>query len=219
MRQRLLMFIKPNPIAHVDIAAAKRATFEMFGLTQWRSAGLPADDCAAWARFIHWHDRGHLRLSNDAAPAAVSTQLSRPITEPAALDCVVVVTTRCGRLNQISEEIMYKFAIAILLLSAPAFAQDKSEYQPKMPPNNMQKTVIPKSGGEQTPATTPTTAAEANKPDATATRPSKTGPEQTSIPNASPPATTTQTTGATNQEPKVKEMNEEEKKKIEKEGK
>ena len=114
---------------------------------------------------------------------------------------------------------MYKLAIAILLLSAPAFAQDKTEYQPKMPPNNMKNTVIPKSGGEQTPATTPTTAAEANKPGATATRPSKTGPEQTSIPNTSLPATVGQTTGATDQEPKVKAMNEEEKKKIEKEGK
>jgi hypothetical protein len=29
MRRRLLMFFKPNPIAHVDIAAAQRATFEM----------------------------------------------------------------------------------------------------------------------------------------------------------------------------------------------
>jgi len=96
---------------------------------------------------------------------------------------------------------MYKFAIAILLLSAPAFAQDKSEVKPNMPPTNMKNTVIPKSGGEQTPATTPTTAAEANRPDATATRPAKTGPEQTSVPNASPPATTTQTTGATNNEP------------------
>jgi hypothetical protein len=114
---------------------------------------------------------------------------------------------------------MYKLAVAILLLSAPAFAQDKSEYQPNMPPNNMKNTVIPKSGGEQTPATTPTTAAEANSPGTNATRPAKAGPEQTSTSNASPPATTGQTTGATNQEPKVKEMNEEEKKKIEKEGK
>jgi hypothetical protein len=32
---------------------------------------------------------------------------------------------------------MYKFAIAILLLSTPAFAQDK--YQPPMPPDNMKK--------------------------------------------------------------------------------
>src|ERR1039457_6149681 len=145
-------------------------------------------------------------------------QLRRPITELAALDCVVVVTTRCGRLNQISEEIMYKFAIAILLLSAPAFAQDKSEVKPNMPPTNMKNTVIPKSGGEQTPATTPTTAAEANRPDTTATRPAKAGPEQTSIPNASPPVTATQTSGAANQDPKVTEMNAEEKKKIEKEG-
>jgi len=113
---------------------------------------------------------------------------------------------------------MYKFAIAILLVSTPAFAQN-NEAKPNMPPTNMKNTVIPKSGGKETPATTPTTAAEADRPDATATRPAKTGPEQTSIPNASPPATTTQTTGATNQEPKIKEMNEKEKKKIEKEGK
>jgi hypothetical protein len=70
---------------------------------------------------------------------------------------------------------MYKLAVAILLFSAPAFAQDKSEYQPNMPPNNMKNTVIPKSGGGQTPATTPTTAAEANRPGTTATRPTKTG--------------------------------------------
>jgi hypothetical protein len=136
------------------------------------------------------------------------------------MDGVVVATARCGRLNQISEEIMYKLAIAILLLSAPAFAQDNNkEFKPDIPPNNMQKTVIPKSGGEQTPATTPTTASEASRPDATATRPAKTGPEQASVPNANPPATAGQTTGATNQEPKVKEMNEAEKNKIEKEGK
>jgi hypothetical protein len=148
----------------------------------------------------------------------------RPPTEAAnngtrCLGMCWVGTTRCGRLNQISEEIMYKFAIAILLLSAPAVAQDNNEVKPNMPATNMKNTVIPKSGGEQTPATTPTTAAQANSPGTNATRPSKTGPEQTSVPNASPPATTTQTTGATNQEPKIKEMNEEEKKKIEKEGK
>jgi hypothetical protein len=32
MRQRLLMFFQPNPIAHVDITLTERATFEMFGL-------------------------------------------------------------------------------------------------------------------------------------------------------------------------------------------
>jgi hypothetical protein len=97
------------------------------------------------------------------------------------------------------EEIMYKLAIAILLVSAPAFADDKmtdpaalqkcppigqtakgdliysldckaittnytvGENQPNMPRTDMKDTVIPKSGGEQTPATTPTTAAEVPK--------------------------------------------------------
>lgn len=114
---------------------------------------------------------------------------------------------------------MDKLAAAMLLLSAPAFAQDKNEPQLNMPPTNMKNTVIPKSGGEQTPANTPTTAAQASRPDATATRPAKEGPRQISVPNAAAPATTTQTTGATNQEPKIKAMNEEEKIKIEKEGK
>jgi cytoskeletal protein RodZ len=114
---------------------------------------------------------------------------------------------------------MYKLALAILLLSTPAFAQDKNEPQPNIPPTNMKNTVIPKSGGEQTPANTPTTTSEANRPGTNADRPSKTGPEQTSVPNDAAPATTTQITGSTDQEPKVKEINEEEKKKIEKEGK
>jgi cytoskeletal protein RodZ len=114
---------------------------------------------------------------------------------------------------------MYKLAVAILLLSAPAFAQDNSENKPNMPPTNMKNTVIPKSGGEQTPATTPTTAAQANSPDTTAARPAKTGPEQTSVPNAAPPATTTQTTGESKQSSTVKNMNEDGKKKLETEGK
>jgi hypothetical protein len=117
------------------------------------------------------------------------------------------------------EEMMYKLAVAILLLSAPAFAQDKNEPRPNMPPTNLKNTVIPKSGGEQSPANTPTTAAQANRPDTTATRPAKEGPQQTSVPNAAPPATITQTTGASNQDPKIKAMNEEEKQKVEKEGK
>ena len=111
---------------------------------------------------------------------------------------------------------MYKLAVAILLLSTPAFAQDNKV---DMPPTNMKNTVIPKSGGEQTPATTPTTAAEVDRPDATATRPAKTGPEQTSVPNAAPPVTATRTTGESNQSPVVKKMNEDEAKKIETEGK
>ena len=88
--------------------------------------------------------------------------------ELAALDSVGV-----GHNQNSEEETIYKLAIAILLLSAPAFAQDKTENQPNMPPTNMKNTVIPKSGGEQTPATTPTTAAQANRPDTTATRPAR----------------------------------------------
>jgi hypothetical protein len=62
-------------------------------------------------------------------------------------------------------------------------------------------------------------AAQTNPPPATVTRPAKTGPEQTSVPNASAPATTTQTTGESNQSPTVKKMNQDEKKKLETEGK
>ena len=113
---------------------------------------------------------------------------------------------------------MNKFALAILLLSTPALAQN-NELKPNMPPTNMKNTVIPKSGGEQTPATTPTKAGETTPPDATATRPSKDGPQQASTPNGAPPATATQTTGEANQSPAVKTMNEEGKKKLETEGK
>ena len=56
-------------------------------------------------------------------------------------------------------------------------------------------------------------------PKATATRPAQDRPGQTSLPNAAPPATTTQTTGSANQDPQTKQMNEEAKQKIEKEGK
>lgn len=45
------------------------------------------------------------------------------------------------------------------------------------------------------------------------------GPEQASVPSAAPAATTGQTTGAQNQDPTVKQMNEAEKSKIEKFGK
>jgi hypothetical protein len=56
-------------------------------------------------------------------------------------------------------------------------------------------------------------------PSSTATRPAKTAPEQTSIPNNNPPATTTQTTGEANQDATVKKMNEDEKQKVDTKGK
>lgn len=61
--------------------------------------------------------------------------------------------------------------------------------------------------------------AQNNTPPATATRPSPNGPEQSSVPNSAPPASRTQTTGRTDQDPTVKEMNAKERDKIEREGK
>lgn len=55
-------------------------------------------------------------------------------------------------------------------------------------------------------------------PPTTATRP--TGPDQNSLPNANaPPASTTQTTGQHNPDPRVREMNQKEKDKVERTGK
>lgn len=55
-------------------------------------------------------------------------------------------------------------------------------------------------------------------PPTTATRP--TAPEQNSLPNASaPPASTTQTTGQSSTDPKVQEMNQKEKDKVDRQGK
>jgi hypothetical protein len=61
--------------------------------------------------------------------------------------------------------------------------------------------------------------AQTNPPAATATRPAATPQGQTSVPNDSPPATRTQTTGESNQNPTVKKMNEDEKKKVDTTGK
>jgi hypothetical protein len=55
-------------------------------------------------------------------------------------------------------------------------------------------------------------------PPTTATRPST--PDQNSLPNANaPPPSTTQTTGQHNQNPKVQEMNQKEKDKVDRQGK
>jgi hypothetical protein len=52
-----------------------------------------------------------------------------------------------------------------------------------------------------------------------AARPARGPQSDSSVSTNAPPATTTQPTGATNQPPVVKQMNEEEKQKVEKEGK
>ena len=56
-------------------------------------------------------------------------------------------------------------------------------------------------------------------PGATATRPAKTPPDQTSIPSTAAPATTTQTTGEASRDPTIKQMNEDEKSKVDSKGK
>jgi hypothetical protein len=61
--------------------------------------------------------------------------------------------------------------------------------------------------------------AQTNTPPATATRPAKTPTEQSSVPNNSPPATTTQTTGEAPRDHMIKKMNEDEKAKVETKGK
>jgi negative regulator of sigma E activity len=61
--------------------------------------------------------------------------------------------------------------------------------------------------------------AQNNAPAATATRPATTPPDQTSVPNNAPPATTTQTTGTAPKDETIEKMNEEEKQKVNTEGK
>jgi hypothetical protein len=63
------------------------------------------------------------------------------------------------------------------------------------------------------------TAQTTTPPNTTATRPATTPPGQTSLPNESPPATTTQTTGEASRDPMVKKMNEDEKQKVDTKGK
>jgi hypothetical protein len=65
----------------------------------------------------------------------------------------------------------------------------------------------------------PATAQTTSPPNTTATRPATTPTGQTSLPNESPPATTTQTTGEASRDPMVKKMNEDEKQKVDTKGK
>jgi len=65
----------------------------------------------------------------------------------------------------------------------------------------------------------PANAQTSASPDATATRPAKTPPDQTSIPSTAAPATTTQTTGEASRDPVIKKMNEDEKSKVDSKGK
>jgi len=50
-------------IAYVDLAIAERATPEMLGLGQSRSADLFAHEAPARLWLVDGHDRGHVHLS------------------------------------------------------------------------------------------------------------------------------------------------------------
>jgi hypothetical protein len=65
----------------------------------------------------------------------------------------------------------------------------------------------------------PAMAQNSATPSTTATRPAAVPTGQTSIPNNNPPPAATQTTGEVSRDPAIKKMNEEEKRKVETEGK
>jgi hypothetical protein len=56
-------------------------------------------------------------------------------------------------------------------------------------------------------------------PPATATRPARTLPGQTSVPSNGPPSTASQTTGEASRDPTIKKMNDDEKRKVDSKGK
>ncbi|KJC58413.1 hypothetical protein UP10_26125 [Bradyrhizobium sp. LTSPM299] len=56
-------------------------------------------------------------------------------------------------------------------------------------------------------------------PSATATRPARVLPDQTSVPGNGPPSTTGQATGETSRDPTIKKMNDDEKQKVDTKGK
>jgi len=65
----------------------------------------------------------------------------------------------------------------------------------------------------------PAMAQNSSTPNTTATRPAAVPTGQTSVPNSNPPPTATQTTGEVSRDPAIKKMNEDEKRKVETEGK
>ncbi|MCP1835918.1 hypothetical protein J2R76_004257 [Bradyrhizobium sp. USDA 4532] len=68
-------------------------------------------------------------------------------------------------------------------------------------------------------ATQTALAQTASPPNATATRPARVLPDQNSVPSSGPPATTGQTTGEVSRDPTIKQMNDDEKRKVDTKGK
>jgi hypothetical protein len=87
MRQRLLMFVDPNPIAQINVAVAERAAFEMFSLAQRRPADLPAHDGPARSRLVDARDFHLISLSKKYGPGIASEAKPdrRGVHPPAAI--------------------------------------------------------------------------------------------------------------------------------------
>jgi hypothetical protein len=99
MRQRLLVFVDPHPITHVDIAAAERAPEIMLSLSHWRPADLPADHGAAQSWFVDWHDR-HLITSKESG-LGITPEARFPYSaahiRPGAIDLLCFANDRFRR--------------------------------------------------------------------------------------------------------------------------
>jgi hypothetical protein len=87
------MFLKPNPIAHVDIAAAERAFPEVLGFAQRRSADLFAHAGASRLRLVDGHDHGHVphKKSGPGFPRLILTRARR--TSGRAAISIYIATT------------------------------------------------------------------------------------------------------------------------------
>jgi hypothetical protein len=68
VRQRALMVLKPNPIAHVDVAVTERTFEKVFGLVERRTADLLADHGPAWSRIIDARDFQLITSQKNQAP-------------------------------------------------------------------------------------------------------------------------------------------------------
>jgi hypothetical protein len=76
---------------------------------------------------------------------------------PPASDETVVVVNR-AIFGDVRRLVLLKVTWSTYGMDCKALkAENRAENQPNMPPTNMKDTVIPKSGGTQTPETTPTT--------------------------------------------------------------
>jgi hypothetical protein len=68
MRRRLLVFVKPSPIPHIDLAAAHGAFPGVLGFAQWPPGDLLTDDGAARKWIFHARDFHLMFRSKKSGP-------------------------------------------------------------------------------------------------------------------------------------------------------